>query len=343
MNSDSSNSSSSRGETKGPVLVTGGAGYVGSHAVLALLEAGRDVVVIDDLSTGFERLVDDRARLIVADIADRSTVASVVDDHAIDQVLHFAGSTVVPESVDRPLKYYSNNSCKTRTLVETCIDRGVRHFVFSSSAAVYGQPETVPVPESEPTEPINPYGRTKLIAEWMLEDAASAHRNVEHASLRYFNVAGADPDLRTGQATPETSHLIKVAIQTALGDRDRLEIFGTDYPTDDGSCIRDFIHVTDLADLHVLVLEHLAEGGDSLTLNCGYGRGVSVRRVVDAVKRVSQSDFSVLQAPRRPGDPAEVVADTSRLDRMFDWNPDHDDLDEIIRTALAFERAWREE
>ena len=322
------------------VLVTGGAGYIGSHVVLALLDTGRDVVVVDDLSTGYRRLVDDRATLVVADVADRPVVSSVIDDHGVDAVLHFAGSIVVPESVRQPLKYYSNNVSKTRVLLEVCVEHGVEHFVFSSSAAVYGEPESIPVAESAPTDPINPYGRSKLMVEWMLRDTSRAH-NLDHVSLRYFNVAGADPRGRTGQATPEATHLVKVAIQTTLGMRPELEIYGSDYPTDDGTCIRDFIHVTDLADIHVRALDYLADGGNSQTLNCGYGRGFSVRRVVDAVQRVSGADFPVVETSRRPGDPATLVADPTALTDLFDWTPTHDELDEIVASALRFEKRWQ--
>lgn len=337
---DSSKKSSSETDPCGGVLVTGGAGYVGSHVTLALLEAGREVVVVDDLSTGFRRLVDDRAELVVADVADRRTVARVIAEHGIEAVVHCAGSTSVPESIARPLQYYRNNVTKARALIETCVEAHVEHFVFSSSAAVYGQPDTVPVAECAPTEPINPYGRSKLMVEWMLRDAAQAHR-LNYLALRYFNVAGADPQTRCGQATPDSPHLMRVAVQTALGLRDELRIFGTDYPTDDGTCVRDFIHVCDLADIHVEAVDYLFYGGDDRVLNCGYGRGFSVRQVVEAVRRVSGSDFRVVDDDPRPGDPTVMFADPGALEQLFEWTPDYNDLERIVADALAFERHWQ--
>lgn len=323
------------------LLVTGGAGYIGSHVVLELLDDGHRVVVLDDLSTGQRELVDERAQLVVGDIGDAQLVAELLDEQHIEAVLHFAGSIVVPESIAQPLKYYLNNSAKTRSLLQECVGADIRYFVFSSSAAVYGQPDEVPVDESTPTAPINPYGRSKLITEWMLEDTARAH-DLGYMALRYFNVAGADSGGRTGQATPKATHLIKVTTQTALGVRPEMEIFGTDYPTPDGTCIRDYIHVTDLARIHVRALDHLAGGGSSRVLNCGYGKGFSVRQVVDAVRRVSGADFPVHDAPRRPGDPPELIADPGALQRLFDWTPSHDDLDHIVATALAWEKRWND-
>ena len=321
------------------VLVTGGAGYIGSHVTLELLSAGHDVVVVDDLSTGQRELVDERAHFALGDIGDGGLMRSLLNDFAIEAVLHFAGSIVVPESVSQPLKYYLNNTANSRTLLEACLGAGVRYFVFSSTAAVYGEPDQIPVPESAPTSPVNPYGHSKLMIEQMLRDAAAAH-DFHFIALRYFNVAGADPQGRTGQATPNATHLIKVATQAALGIRQELEIFGTDYPTDDGTCIRDFIHVTDLAHVHVLALQHLMSNEESRTLNCGYGRGFSVRQVAAAVRRVSGADFPIVDGPRRPGDPPEIVADPTALTELFDWTPGHDDLDEIVATALAWETAW---
>ncbi len=322
------------------ILVTGGAGYIGSHVVLELLQAGHEVVVIDDLSTGQRELVDDDARLVIGDIGDFELISSLLEDGEVDAVIHFAGSIVVPESVAHPLKYYFNNTAKTRTLLEACVGADIRYFVFSSTAAVYGEPKAIPVAESAPTTPVNPYGRSKLMIEQMLRDVAFAH-DFHFAALRYFNVAGADPLGRTGQSTPNATHLIKVATQAALGVRSELAIFGTDYPTPDGTCIRDFIHVSDLADVHVRALNYLVDGGQSRALNCGYGRGFSVRQVADAVRRVSGQDFPVSDAPRRAGDPPEIVADPTRLERLFEWTPKHADLDEIVSTALAWEKSWQ--
>ena len=321
------------------VLVTGGAGYIGSHVVVELLDEGYDVVVIDNLSTGHRQLVDDRARLVVADIADRKTLQKTIDNCGVDAVLHFAGSILVSESVEKPLPYYDNNTSKARGLIDTCVDCGVDNLVFSSTAAVYGDPQSVPLKESDPTRPVNPYGRSKLAVEWMLEDVSRVH-DLRHVSLRYFNVAGADPKGRTGQVTDHATHLIQVALQAALGIRPRLEIYGTDYPTEDGTCVRDYIHVSDLAAIHVAALRHLTSGGDSRTLNCGYGRGFSVRQVINTVRRVSDTDFPVIDASRRPGDPARLVADPSALRQLLAWSPQHDDLDRIVASALAFERRW---
>lgn len=317
-------------------LVTGGAGYIGSHVVLELLDSGHDVVVVDDLSTGRRELVDDRAELIVADIASRE-VAELLQEREIEAVLHFAGSIVVPESVADPLKYYLNNTSKTRTLIEACVEHQVGYFIFSSTAAVYGDAKELPVTEQTPTAPITPYGRSKLMTEWMLKDVSAAHA-LRFVALRYFNVAGADPKGRTGQATPQATHLIKVATQAALGQREELSIFGTDYPTPDGTCVRDYIHVTDLADVHVRALDYLAEGGESAILNCGYGRGFSVRDVARAVREVSSVDFPIQDSPRRPGDPAELIADPSTLRELFEWAPRYDDLEYIVKTALEWER-----
>ncbi len=318
------------------ILVTGGAGYIGSHVVHALVDAGEEVVVVDDLSTGRRDLLPEEAELVVGDIGDEALLDEVLTPE-VDAVMHFAGSIVVPESVEDPLSYYLNNTAKTRTLIEWCVRRGVHQFIFSSTAAVYGQPDHCPVTESTPTAPINPYGRSKLMTEWMLEDTARA-TDLRYVALRYFNVAGADPAGRTGQATPDATHLIKVTTQTALGLRPHLSIFGTDYPTADGTCIRDYIHVTDLADAHIRTLHHLRGGSASRVFNCGYQRGFSVRQVVDAVKRVSGVDFDVRQAPRRAGDPPELVADATAIRDNLDWTPRYDDLDTIVETALNWER-----
>lgn len=317
-------------------LVTGGAGYIGSHVVLELLDQGHEVVVVDDLSTGRKELVDRRAELIVTDIAS-DEVATLLKDRQIEAVLHFAGSIVVPESVSDPLKYYLNNTSKTRTLIEACVKNDVRLFVFSSTAAVYGDAKVLPVTEQTPTAPITPYGRSKLMTEWMLKDVSAAC-DFRFVALRYFNVAGADPRGRTGQATPQATHLIKVATQAALGLREKLSVFGTDYPTPDGTCVRDYIHVTDLANVHARALEYLADGGESAILNCGYGRGFSVKDVAQAVKQVSGVDFLVEDSPRRIGDPATLIADPSALGERFDWTPKYDDLKTIVSTALEWER-----
>lgn len=321
------------------VLVTGGAGYIGSHMVLALLDAGHEeVVVIDDLSTGFDWALPPEVTLVVGDVADQALVPDVIRRHRIDALAHFAARIVVPDSVADPLGYYLANTVKTRALIETAVKEGVKHVIFSSTAAVYGEPETVPVPEDLGTAPINPYGRSKLMSEWMIADAAKAH-GFTYVILRYFNVAGADPRGRTGQSTPNATHLIKVATQAALGQRTHLEVFGTDYATPDGSCLRDYIQVSDLAEAHRQALDHLRNGGESLTLNCGYGRGYSVLEVIEVVKKVSGVDFPVRLSPRRAGDPARIVAKADRIRERLGWQPRHDDLTGIVTQALAWEEA----
>ena len=317
-------------------LVTGGAGYIGSHIGHLLVDRGDDVVIVDNLSTGILENTPDSASFEHADVGNAEEIRRILGRYDIDAVVHLAGSTVVPESVDRPLDFYRNNTAAARTLLSACVDAGVSTFVFSSTAAVYGEPDSLPLNEDAPTDPINPYGRSKLMIEQILQDTARAHP-LDYVSLRYFNVAGADPEGRTGQSTPHATHLIKVACETALKRRPTLEIFGTDYPTPDGTCIRDYIHVMDLADAHLQALDYLADGGDSRVLNCGYGEGHSVREVVDTVKRLSGVDFPVEETSRRQGDAAEVVADPTRLKDLFDWTPQHDDLDEIVKTALAWE------
>lgn len=319
------------------VLVTGGAGYIGSHAAHQLVDAGEDVVVLDDLSTGVRENVPGEAVFVEGDVGDAGRVEELVARAGVEAVMHFAGSIVVPESVEQPLAYYENNTCKTRTLLEACVEQGVESFIFSSTAAVYGEPEEVPVDEGTPTEPINPYGASKLMIEWMLRDVARAREGFEYVALRYFNVAGADPQGRTGQSTPDATHLIKVASQAAAGKREYIEIYGTDYPTPDGTGVRDYIHVTDLADAHLAALSYLREGGASEVMNCGYGRGFSVREVIEAVKAVSGVDFEVREAARRAGDPAALVSDPSKLRETVDWEPAHGELEEIVGTALKWE------
>ena len=318
------------------ILVTGGAGYIGSHVGRQLVERGERIVVLDNLSTGF-REATLGAPLVVGDVGDRALVERVLAEHRIDTVMHFAAHTIVPESVRDPLKYYGNNTCSTRSLLACCSAAGVKHFVFSSTAAVYGMPASGVADEETPTRPINPYGASKLMSEMMLRDLCAA-TSMRHVILRYFNVAGCDPGGRIGQSTPEATLLIKVACEHAVGRRPRLAIFGTDYPTPDGTCIRDYIHVEDLAAAHIGALQHLRDGGDSLTLNCGYGHGYSVREVLDTVARVSGRDLDVTEEPRRAGDPPMLIAKSEYLKRVLGWQPRHDDLDFIVRTALDWER-----
>ena len=323
--------------TKDTVVVTGGAGYIGSHVVLALLEAGYPVAVIDDLSTGRRDAVVPAVSFVEGDIGDARLVAETIRSHSIAAVMHFAGSIVVPESVADPLKYYLQNTCKSRGLIQTCIETQVRRFVFSSTAAVYGIVGDGPVPETAPTMPASPYGTSKLMTEWILRDASMAH-DLAYAALRYFNVAGADPKGRTGQSTPGATHLIKVACEVAAGQRPSMEIFGDDYDTPDGTCVRDYIHVTDLADAHLAALRDLETQGRNLTLNCGYGRGYSVKQVLEAVEQVAGFPLAVRSGPRRQGDVAEIVADASQIGRQLGWQARHDDLHGIVRDALAWER-----
>jgi UDP-glucose 4-epimerase len=318
------------------VLVTGGAGYIGSHMVLALIDAGENVVVLDDLSTGFRHAVHPKAKLVVGDVSDEKLVAKLINEHAIDSVIHFAAKIVVPDSVADPLGYYLANTVKTRALLAAVTGAGVKHFVFSSTAAVYGNPEQNPVSEDAKLSPMSPYGRSKLISEWMLADTAVAY-DFHYVALRYFNVAGADPQGRAGQSTKGATHLIKVACETATGKRNRMSVFGTDYPTSDGTCVRDYIHVTDLVSAHLDALKHLRSGGENLVVNCGYGRGYSVFEVIDAVKRVSGKDFPVELSPRRPGDPAAIVARADAIRKSLGWQPRLDDLEKIVSHALAWE------
>ena len=319
------------------VLVTGGAGYIGSHMVWELLDAGEQVVVLDRLSTGFDWAVAPEARLVVGDVADRELVDTIIRDHAVDAIIHFAGSIVVPESVADPLAYYENNTAKTRTLIETAVKAGVPNFIFSSTAAVYGGAGMEPVREDARLAPESPYGLSKLMSEWMLRDAAAAH-DIRYTALRYFNVAGADPRGRTGQSTPGATHLIKVACETALGKRPFMQVFGTDYATPDGTCIRDYIHVSDLAAAHRLALQRLRAGGASMVANCGYSHGYSVLEVIEAVRRAFGHDFDVRTSGRRPGDAAAIVANSDLARNELGWTPARDDLDLIVKDALNWER-----
>ncbi|HZS64082.1 MAG TPA: UDP-glucose 4-epimerase GalE [Xanthobacteraceae bacterium] len=319
------------------VLVTGGAGYIGSHMVHELTDAGESVVVLDDLSTGFRSALPANVPLFIGDVGDQNLVSSIIGVHDVDAILHFAGSIVVPDSVRDPLGYYRNNTANSRTLLEAAVKANVRHFIFSSSAAVYGNPDMLPVAEDAPTRPLSPYGTSKLMTEIMMHDIAAAH-DFKYAILRYFNVAGADPKQRTGQSSAAATHLIKAAVETALGARPRLEVYGTDYPTPDGTCLRDYIHVTDLARAHSAALAYLRQGGASMTFNCGYGRGYSVLEVIEAVKRAAGHSFPVHLAARRPGDPVSLVADARKIHSVLRWLPQYNDLDLIVGHALAWER-----
>ncbi|SEO98471.1 UDP-glucose 4-epimerase GalE [Aquisalimonas asiatica] len=321
------------------VLVTGGAGYIGSHVTRQLVERGERVVVLDNLSTGFREAVEG-AELVVGDTGDAALVNDLMARHAVDTLMHFAAHTVVPESVADPLKYYRNNTNSSRILVEACVANGVRRVVFSSTAAVYGEAGDGTVAEDSPLHPINPYGRSKLATEWVLEDLATAGA-LEHVTLRYFNVAGCAPDGRIGQSTPNATLLIKVAAEAAAGIRAGMHVFGTDYPTPDGTCIRDFIHVEDLAHAHVLALDHLRDAGASLTLNCGYGHGYSVLEVLRMVEQVAGAPLKINFADRRPGDPVQLVANAARIRETLGWTPRHDDLEVIVRTAIDWERNRR--
>ncbi len=318
-------------------LVTGGAGYIGSHMVYALLAAGERVVVLDNLSTGFKWAIASGVPLVVGETGDEVLVARLIAEHEVDAIIHFAASIVVPDSVSNPLGYYRNNTVNSRSLIECAVKGGVKAFIFSSTAAVYGNPEHVPIGEDDPVAPMSPYGSSKLMTEIMLRDASAAH-GIPYVILRYFNVAGADPQLRTGQSTKGATHLIKVAVETALGKRSGMQVFGTDYPTPDGTCIRDYIHVTDLVRAHSDALAYLRGGGHPVTLNCGYGHGFSVLEVIDTVKRSAGVDFRVDYAGRRPGDPAQIVAKSDRVRATLGWQPQFDDLATIVAHALAWER-----
>ena len=321
-----------------PVLVTGGAGYIGSHAVLALLDAGWPVAVVDNLSNGTREIVPDGVPFYEGSIGDRALVERIFAEQGTQAIMHFAGSIVVPESVEKPLDYYGNNTVATHALLCAAVASGVKHILFSSTAAVYGAPERVPIEEGDPKLPINPYGQSKLMTEHMLRDASAAYP-FNYGALRYFNVAGADPDLRAGQIGRGSTHLIKVAVEAAVGKRDHVDVFGTDYPTPDGSCIRDYVHVSDLADAHVKALEHMiAHADENLVLNCGYGKGLSVLEVLDALDTVNEQPVRREVKPRRAGDPPQLVASNRALVETLDWSPRFADIDTIIRHALAWER-----
>ena len=319
------------------VLVTGGAGYIGSHMVYALIAAGERVVVLDNLSTGFDWAIAEGAPLVLGETGDQALVSQMIRQHAVESIIHFAASIVVPDSVSDPLGYYKNNTVNSRALIECAVKGGVKHFIFSSTAAVYGNPARVPVTEDDLTAPMSPYGSSKLMTEIMLRDAGAAH-GLKHVILRYFNVAGADPLGRIGQSTRGATHLIKVAVETALGRREKMDVFGTAYPTPDGTCVRDYIHVSDLVQAHLDGLRYLRGGGASVTANCGYGRGYSVREVIDAVKRVSGVDFKVDISGPRAGDPAQIIASSERARAVLGWRPQRDDLATIVSHALAWER-----
>jgi len=319
------------------VLITGGAGYIGSHMVHAFADAGDQVVVLDNLSTGFRSLIPSTVSFATGSTGDSDLVARLIVKHNVTAIIHFAASIVVPESISDPLGYYRNNTMNTCSLVDVAIKAGVTQFIFSSTAAVYGNPERIPVREDSPTVPISPYGSSKLMSEIMLHDAGRAH-GLKFVILRYFNVAGADPRLRTGQSNPAATHLIKVACEAAIGKRAGLDVYGTDYPTPDGTCIRDYVHVSDLVRAHSAALGYLRDGGASATFNCGYGRGASVLEVIDAVRRASGNEFPVEIRGRRPGDPAALVADVDRIRGTLDWRPQFEDLDTIVGHALAWER-----
>jgi UDP-glucose 4-epimerase len=319
------------------ILVTGGAGYIGSHMVYALTDAGAEVVVLDNLTTGLRGLVSEKARFVEGDAGDIALVGRLIAEHGVDSIIHFAGSIVVPDSVADPLAYYANNTVVARNMIAAAVKGGVENFIFSSTATVYAGESADPLSETLPTGPVSPYGRSKLMTEWMLEDSARAY-NLRYVVLRYFNVAGADPKGRTGQSSPRATHLIKRAAQVALGRVSHLDIFGTDYPTADGTGVRDYIHISDLVDAHSRALAYLRNGGAASVMNCGYGHGASVREVIASVERVVGRSLPVKESPRRAGDPAWLVADARKIREVLGWQPKYDDLDEIVRTAYAWEK-----
>jgi UDP-glucose 4-epimerase len=323
--------------TKKQILVTGGAGYIGSHMVLSLLDAGEAPVVLDNLSTGSRSAVPQNVPFYKGNCGDSDLVGAIIKERNIDTIIHFAASIVVAESVADPLSYYANNTVNSRSLIEAAVRHGVSKFIFSSTAAVYGEPEIVPIREETPTSPINPYGRSKLAIEWMLSDTAKVSP-LKYCALRYFNVAGADPAGRAGQSSPQATHLIKIAVQAALGSRSGMDVFGSDYATADGSCVRDYVHVSDLAQAHLDALRYLRNGGDNISSNVGYGFGYSVLQVIDVVKQVSGVDFDVRLKARRGGDPAVLVASNERAKYLLGWEPRHNDLTTIVRHALDWEQ-----
>jgi len=322
---------------KNGILVTGGAGYIGSHVVKQLGEAGfENIVILDNLSKGFRDSIL-YGELVVGDTGDKELVSKILKDYNVTSVMHFAAHTIVPESVSNPLKYYGNNTCNSRNLLECCQNAGVKNFIFSSTAAVYGIPDEVPVTEDAPKQPINAYGTSKLMTEWMLNDLAHAS-DMRYVVLRYFNVAGCDPETRIGQSTPEATLLTKVAVEAAVGIRDKVFIFGTDYPTPDGTGVRDYIHVEDLASAHLKALDYLENNGESVTLNCGYGHGYSVREVLQAVEKAHGSPLNIVEEPRRAGDPPSLIAKADKVRELLNWEPKYDNLDTIVTTALEWEK-----
>ena len=327
--------------SKGKILVTGGAGYIGSHVVKQLTEKNEDVIILDNLSTGFKEAVIS-GELVIGNMGDTELVNRIMTENNIETVMHFAAHTIVPESVTDPLKYYGNNTCNSRKLLACCQEHNVKHFVFSSTAAVYGEPEEQPVTEETPLSPINPYGTSKLMTEWTLRDLAKAS-DMNYIALRYFNVAGSDPEGNIGQRTPNATLLIKVAVEVAIGKRPEMFIFGTDYPTKDGTGIRDYIHVEDLASAHLSALDYLRNNPDkSQILNCGYGHGYSVREVLDAVQKVNGAPIKIIEQARRLGDPPELISNVSKIKNLLDWQPKYDNLDVIVKTSLDWERKMQE-
>ena len=329
------------------ILVTGGAGYIGSHTGNQLIENGHSVVVLDNLITGFEQALPEQATFVKGDVGDSKLVSQVIKDYQIEDIIHFAAHLLVPESVEQPMKYYRNNIVASQSLINTALETNIRNFIFSSTCAIYGMVTTYPVDELTPLQPISPYGRTKCVTEWTLSDIKTAiksgylNSDFNFVALRYFNVAGARPDGKLGQMTENAIHLIKVCCETALGIRDQVTVFGTDYDTPDGSCIRDYIHVDDLAMAHLDALNYLRNGGESDAFNCGYGHGYSVKEIIDVMKKVSGVDFKVVEGPRRDGDTVAIAADNRKIKAALNWNPIHDDIELICRTALDWEKSYR--